>query len=397
MSPSRERAGDGFGRSIRVGLAQPGGLEFGGIGRMMLYATRGWAGMPEGPRWTLIDARGPGSLAWMPLHLLKEIVRLAVLRASGRLDLLHINVAGRASTARKIVLGEIAHLLGLPTVVHLHDYDYAGDLARRGPVMRRLVRRLFGRARRVIVLGERDRRTVVERLGVRPERTIVLHNAVPDPGSPPARAGRPGPVRLLFLGHLDERKGVPELLAALARPELRARPWRLVMAGGGERARFRAEVTAHGLGERVELPGWLPHERIYELCREADIFVLPSHAERQAMSLLEAMAHGLAIVTTPGGAHLEAVTDGVEALLVPPGDPAALAAALVRLIDAPELRARLGDAARRRYHEGFAIERYARRLAALYAAVLRDPGDAATATAPAADGVTPADGRPHAS
>lgn len=361
------------GRRLRVGLAMPGGFEFGGIGRIMLYTVRAWQASGAGPDWLLVDARGPGSLLLAPLHLLRALALVARERRAGRLDLLHLNVAGRGSTVRKVILGLWAELFGLPTIVHLHDFDYPADFARRRAWQQRLVRRLFGRARLCLVLGERDRRFVIEGLGVEPTRAVVLHNAVPDPGPPPERSGRPGPTRLLFLGHLSERKGVGELLAALARPALRARDWRLDLAGGGEVERFRARARELGLSERCRFHGWLGQEATFELLRAADVLVLPSHAEGQAMALLEAMAHGLAILATPVGAHLEAVTHGVSALLVPPGEVAALEAALVRLIDDPELRARLGRAARARWLEAFAIEGYARRLAALYAEALALP------------------------
>jgi glycosyltransferase involved in cell wall biosynthesis len=225
---------------------------------------------------------------------------------------------------------------------------------------------MFRQARCVIVLGERGRRTVMELLGVAQERAVVLHNAVPDPGPPPERSGRAGPVRLLFLGHLDDRKGVPELLEALCLPELQERDWALVLAGGGELPRFRRLIDAKGLTGRCTLPGWLAHERVYELCRAADIFVLPSHAEGQAMALLEAMAHGLAIITTPVGAHLEAVEDGREAVLVPPGDVERLAAALARLIDEPGRRLALGAAARDKYCDSFNAEKYSFDLLEIY-------------------------------
>jgi glycosyltransferase involved in cell wall biosynthesis len=372
VEPERGDAGPS-GRRLRVGLAMPGGFEFGGIGRIMLYTVRAWQASGAGPDWLLVDARGPGALLLAPLHLLRALRRVARERRKGRLDLLHLNVAGRGSTVRKVILGLWAELFGLPTIVHLHDFDYPADVARRPAWQQRLVRRLFRRARLCLVLGERDRRFVIEGLGVEPERAVVLHNAVPDPGPPPERVGRLGPTRLLFLGHLSERKGVGELLAALARPALSARDWRLDLAGGGEVERFRARARELGLFERCRFHGWLGQEATFELLRTADILVLPSHAEGQAMALLEAMAHGLAILATPVGAHLEAVTDGVSALLVPPGDLDALEAALVRLIDEPVLRARLGRAARARYLEAFAIEAYARRLAELYARALGKP------------------------
>jgi glycosyltransferase involved in cell wall biosynthesis len=240
---------------------------------------------------------------------------------------------------------------------------------------------MFRRARRVIVLGERDRRTVEDLLGVALGRVVRLPNAVPDPGPPPPRAAGSGPVRLLFLGHLDDRKGVPELLGALARPALRRRGWHLDLAGGGEVARFRTEARELGLADRATFHGWLSPEGVAALCRRADVFVLASHAEGQAMSLLEAMAHGLAIVTTPVGAHLEAVTPGREALVIRPGDVDALAAALARLIDEPARRAQLGAAARRRFLVAFDVGRYAVDLAGLYDDVLAAP-EPRPATAP---------------
>jgi glycosyltransferase involved in cell wall biosynthesis len=350
-------------------VAFPGGFEFGGIGRMMLYATTAFTGQAGAPVCATLDARGRGHVAWMPWHMLKAIGRIAFSRA----DLLHLNVAGRGSTLRKIVLSEVAARSGMPTIVHLHDYDYEKDLARRGPLVSWLVRRMFRRARRVVVLGLRDQASVTRLLGVAPDRVVRLANAVPDPGEPPERASGSGPVRLLFLGHLDDRKGVPELLTALATERLRHADWQLDLAGAGEVDRFKAMAERLGLRDRISFHGWLGHADAYALSRRADIFVLPSHAEGQAMSLIEAMAHGLAIVATPVGAHLEAVVPDKEALLVAPGDAVALASALAMLIDDPVQRRVLGSAARRRYLAGFTVDGYAARLSAVYQAALQRP------------------------
>jgi glycosyltransferase involved in cell wall biosynthesis len=374
------RAGPGeCRRPLRIALAMPGGFEFGGIGRIMLYVTRAWSEAAQAPAWHVVDPRGAGPALLMPWHLGRASAAFAraILAGHGP-DLLHVNVAGRSSTWRKIVLAELARHLRVPYLVHLHDYDYAKDLARRGGLGRRLTRRLFGGAARVLVLGSRDRAIAASLLGVPVERIEILANGVSDPGPPPARDRHGEPVRLLFLGHLDDRKGVPELLQTLATAGLRQRSWHLTMAGGGETDRFARMVQDLGLTDRVELTGWLSHERAYKLCREADVFVLPSHAEGLAMSLLEAMAHGLAIVATPVGAHGETIADGREALLIPPGDRHELAEALIRLIDDPRLRARLGAAARARYLAQFSSEHVATRLLIVYREVLAAQGRATT-------------------
>lgn len=364
---------------LQVTLAFPGGFEFGGIGRMMLYVTEAWrrTAAPVAP--TMLDPRGSGALRTMPFHLTMAIVRLVRARVAGRIDLLHLNVAGRGSTLRKVVLSELAGLLSLPTVVHLHDYDYGVDLARRSRFGRRWVRRMFRRARLVLVLGERDRRTVTAEMGgMSAARVVVLPNAVPDTSaSAPGRrqeASR-GCINIVFVGSLDSRKGLSDLLRALAAPELRRRAWRLHVVGRGDTPRFVRQASELALENRVVFHGWLPRDAVAALYRDADVFALPSHAEGLAMALLEAMAHGLAIVATPVGAHLEAVTAEKEALLAPPGDVDALRRAMTRLMVDAELRRRLSRAARERYRESFAIDRYATRLLRLYAAALAWPMD----------------------
>ena len=232
--------------------------------------------------------------------------------------------------------------------------------------------RMFQRASLVLVLGRRDLATVTNLLGCNSWRAVVVHNAVPDPGSPQVRGEDDRPLRLLFVGHLGNRKGVPELLDALDTSELRHRSWRLTMAGGGELDRFRSEIQQRDLTRRIKITGWLSHTDTYRLLREADIFVLPSHAEGMALSVLEAMAHGKAIITTPVGAHTEVVRHGQEALLVSPGCVRSLVAALTRMLDEPELRTTLGYAARRRYLGNFEARPYARRIASLYAVALSD-------------------------
>lgn len=338
-----------------------------------MYATQAWSTQEDAPRWRLVDGRGAGPLSLMPLHLVKASAEVVAGGALGRLDLLHLNVAGRGSTLRKLVLAEAAARVGLPTIVHLHDYDYAADLARRPAWLRGRIAAMFQRARRVIALGRRDADLVERALGVPRDRIIVLHNAVPDPGPPVPRGG--ATPMILFLGQLSDRKGVPELLRALATPDLRQRPWRLVAAGGGpEQARFSAEAAALGLADRVQFPGWLRQDATWALLREAAIFALPSHAEGQAMALLEAMANGLAIVTTPVGAHLEAVQDGVSALIVQPGDVGALARALVVLLDDAGRRRGLGLAARQTFTQRFSVDTYARQLAGIYRSALTPAG-----------------------
>src|SRR5262249_42935065 len=130
-----------------------------------------------------------------------------------RPPLLRVNITGRGSTIRKVLLLIVARVLGLPYILHLHDYDYADYYKGRSPFLKKLIATTFQRAAAVIVLGRRDQDVVSQIFELPRDRVVILHNAVPDPVPDIARVRQLGePCHLLFLGYLSARKGVPELL-----------------------------------------------------------------------------------------------------------------------------------------------------------------------------------------
>jgi glycosyltransferase involved in cell wall biosynthesis len=360
----------------------PGGLEHGGgIGRQMGYFLAALPKTSEGPRYRVIDTRGPWFLGGAPwrvplsmIYLAAAALRVAWTGVVGRRSLLHVNITGRGSTVRKLVITAIARAVSLPYVLHIHDYDYAADVQTRSGPMRRSVRGMFLRAAQIIVLGADAERKLRAVLSLQDTRTLVLPNAVPDPHLTPRSeiSAAADTVHLVFLGYLSARKGVPELLEALATREMAGLPWRATLAGGGPVEAFRARATALGLSDRVAFPGWVDQSAASAMCAAADILVLPSHAEGLAMSVLEGLAHGLAVVTTPVGAHAEVIESEKSGLLTPPGDVAALAAALARLIRDPTLRERLRIGARKRFVDHFDVRTYSARLVALHTGLLDD-------------------------
>lgn len=166
---------------------------------------------------------------------------------------------------------------------------------------------------------------------------------------------------------LAEPKGVMELLVAFERIYL-SRPdvWLTIVGDGPLREALRLEATRRGIADRLHLPGSVAHRSVPEWLNALDVFVLPSHNEGLPNVVLEAMACGKPIVATTVGGIPEAALDGVAGLLVPPRDIGRLAAALEELLSAPELRARLGAAGRRRVEECFTWSANTRRLFDLY-------------------------------
>jgi glycosyltransferase involved in cell wall biosynthesis len=368
-------------RTVAVLMLCPGGLEHGGgIGRQMGYFLAALPHVSKTPAYRVIDTRGPwflGSAPWRTplsiLYLLAAACRIGWAGIARQPSLLHVNITGRGSTVRKLVLTAIARAVALPYVLHIHDYDYAADLTARSGLMQRLVRGIFAAAAQIIVLGTGAEKALRAALALSEPRILVLPNAVSDPHPAPRTTGTAAsgnPMHLVFLGHLSARKGVPELLEALASPALKALSWRATLAGGGPVDEFRARAEALGLANRVTFPGWIDLPAASALCAAADILVLPSHAEGLAMSVLEGLAHGLVVVTTPVGAHAEVIEPERSGLLTPPGDIAALSAALARVIADPALRERLRAGARQRFLDRYDARSYAMRLARLHLELL---------------------------
>jgi glycosyltransferase involved in cell wall biosynthesis len=336
---------------------------------------------PDVPAYQVVDTRGPwflGTARWRipmsALYLLAAAFRITWVGITGRPSLVHVNITGRGSTLRKLVLTAVARAVRLPYILHVHEPDYAAEVVAQGRLMQRAVSGMFAAGAQILVLGTEAERTLRAALELPDANIFVLPNAVPDPHPAPregASGAAAGPPHIVFLGYLSARKGVPELLEALASPVLAALAWRATLAGDGPVDEFRARAATLGLADRVAFPGWINQQAASALCAGADILVLPSHAEGLAMSILEGLAHGLAVVATPVGAHAEVIEPEQSGLMVPPGDVAALAAALARVVGDPTLRARLGAGARRRFLDRFDIRFYSARLARLHVALQR--------------------------
>jgi glycosyltransferase involved in cell wall biosynthesis len=178
-----------------------------------------------------------------------------------------------------------------------------------------------------------------------------------------------------ILGHLSDVKGHPTFVEAAALLVRQFPNTRFLAIGGetiqpGMRARLERRALELGLGDRVQFLGF--RTDVPQVLAAADVVVLPSHAEGFPLAVLEAMACGKPVVATPVGGVAEAVVDEVTGLLVPPGEPGALAGAVARLLGDARMSARLGAAARMRINERFSVGVFARAVQSVYARIVSD-------------------------
>ena len=244
----------------------------------------------------------------------------------------------RANQRRLRILSLVHHALADETGLTGHERERYETLERDA----------LGACRGVVVTSE-STAARVEHFGVAPRRVRAVR-----PGTDPARLATgpsPGePPRWLCVATVTPRKGQDVLVRALVR--LRGLPWTGVCVGSLTRSpayatRVRTQVVAAGLDDRITFFGECDAEALEELYHESSLVVLPSYFEGFGMVLTEALARGLPIVTTTGGAIPGTVPAGA-AILVTPGDDEALADALRDLIRAESpRRTRMAAEARR--------------------------------------------------
>lgn len=206
--------------------------------------------------------------------------------------------------------------------------------------------------------------------GAPAQRVHFVPNAVKPPTAlaAPFKDGVRAP-RIVAAGRLHPKKGFDILIAALAMlrdqyEDLGGQGFDCEIAGeGDERARLEGLIVQHGLEGRVRLVGW--RGDVSAFLATGDVFAFPSYQEGFPLVLLEAMAVGLPVASSAIPGPVEMIQEGVDGVLVPPGDPAALAGALAGLIAAPPKAAALGVAARAKVLEDYGPQSLKRRLDAV--------------------------------
>jgi glycosyltransferase involved in cell wall biosynthesis len=294
------------------------------------------------------------------------MLRFVAIVLSGRLVLLHAHTSVRGSLWRKIAFILVALAARRPVILHLHSGEFETYYQEHcGAWGKRLVRFVFRRVDRVVVLS-RHMQGVVRRIEPT-AKTLRIFNPIVLPSQ--ASATRKAAPVLLFLGLLAAKKGVFDLLEALAIVRRHFPAVQLRLGGHGDAASIEARALDLGVFDCVELLGWVGGERKDRELTEAAVYVLPSYAEGLPMGVLEAMAVGTPVVATAVGGVPDAIEHGVEGRLVPPGDARALADSIMRLLGSAELRASIAAAAQKKVREQFSADVVLSQVEALYASL----------------------------
>jgi glycosyltransferase involved in cell wall biosynthesis len=269
-----------------------------------------------------------------------------------------------------IPMAQTFHALGVVKRRHQGDLDTS-------PPQRTHIEELLVREAELVIATCPDEVQELCALGVQPDGVEVVPCGIDLSLFHPARgpAVVPDRWRVLSLGRLIRRKGIDTIIEAMARvPNAE-----LLIAGGPdshdlgtdpEALRLRALADQCGLADRVRFLGRIPHDRVPELIRSADVVVSVPAYEPFGIVPVEAMGCGVPVIASAVGGHLSTVVDGQTGLLVPPGDPEALAGRLRGLFSDRYRRARLGVAGAERAQRFYSWGRVASETEAAYVRVV---------------------------
>jgi glycosyltransferase involved in cell wall biosynthesis len=341
------------------------GREMIGRGHTVLVLTGG-----EGPVTDLLQAAGvpyhPLRSLRRSIHPVRDFLAARQLAAAVREfapDLMSLHTAkagwiGRAVAAR----------LGIPSVYTPHGWPVGDRIGRRKGVLPEWAEKAAsGWTSAIICVCEYERNLALHKRLAREDRLHVVHNGVLDISAGLRADAGAVPPRIVSVARLEAPKDPVTLFSALG--TIRSQPWELDLVGDGPlEPELRRLAASTGIADRVRFLGYVREPA--EALARAQLFVLSSRSEGFPRSVLEAMRAGLPVVATAVGGIPEAITDGIEGLLVPRGDPSALAGALSGLLTDGERRKQMAMRARHTYEERFRFERMADETEAVYAKML---------------------------
>lgn len=315
--------------------------------------------------------------SYVPGHYFKKIHNAVrsyfnCLSITGRnTDIVHVHMSSGMSFYRKLFILLWARVRGVPVIIHLHGSEFREFYASEWWWQKRLIRYFFEQSAVVLALSESWSKFVGE---IAPAaRPIILYNSAPMSLYSGSKEDSEI-INILFMGRLGERKGTHDLIEAFARIAKSCPYAMLILGGDGDIPRFKKMVSAFELDGRVDIRGWIGPDLKVQTFIDCDMYVLPSYNEGLPGSILEAMAAGKPIVSTPIGGIPEAVRDSDNGFLVAPGDVKSLAARLKTLCEDARMRKLMGEKSRQIIRDKFEANKIVDRLVSIYTDVTVEQG-----------------------
>lgn len=293
---------------------------------------------------------------------------ILILYWARKADIVHIHMASRGSFKRKYVISLICKKFDLPYIIHLHGAEfqvfYGNECNDRTKTK---IKRIFEDAACVIALSEHWKEFIIK---IAPSaKCQVIYNSVPLASEKYNYDNQ----NILFLGRVGDRKGIYDLIDAMS--QLDNSHLHIYVGGDGDIKKAQAITYKKNVSEQFHFCGWIDEKQKEELFDLCSVFILPSYNEGLPMALLEAMSHGLAVITTNVGGIPSVIMNMVNGLMLPPGDVEALAKAINDVDNELALKQKLGKNARKSIIDRFSIDIHIEELIKIYNELIHQKAD----------------------
>ena len=208
--------------------------------------------------------------------------------------------------------------------------------------------------------------------GLNPKEITVIGNGVNQEVFAPIQNREIKEEYILYTGRLHARKGLIDLLDCAERVCRENKQVRFIVCGGGPfYDKLNEEVQRRGMREKFLLQGFIKKERLIQLYKNATIHVVPSHYEGLPTVVLEGMSCGLPVVATDVGGNSEVISNNVNGFLIPSKNPDAMAEIIIKLLNDPALRERIGKSARKTIEENYSWDKITDKILQCYEKVIK--------------------------
>lgn len=297
-------------------------------------------------------------------------IRLVKTLKNQNYDLVHLNPSLNAKALLRDGLFLITlHAMGFSrTIVFFHGWDTETEhTIRNNPFLRFIFKLVFSKASIILLLASRFKDSLT-RMGFRQSKIQVVSTMFDKRNFEGIkRKSDRNEKTILFLGRFIRKKGLFELLEGFEKITKRFPETKLILVGdGSEREKMKKWVMNHKISECVRFPGYLRGVKKVQLLKDSDIFVLPSYSEGCPVALLEAMAAGLAVVTSPVGGIPDIFSDGKNGILLNSVTPDNIATAIIRLLRDEAFSNKVGEHNRRIAWENYEACIVTKKMEAIY-------------------------------
>lgn len=266
---------------------------------------------------TYIDGKVINKIMFFLRSICKYIKKLI----NNDFDISHIHMSYKGSFIRKFIVVKLSKFFDKMVILHLHGSEFEVFYNSSNKVVKLLIKNIFESSDKVIVLGEKWKKTIQK---IAPKSSIeVFNNAV----SLPAYKAKlsENKINILFLGVLIKRKGIYELIEAIKilhqRGIVKEKNLKFIIAGSGkEEYAVKSLISKYELDYCIDMVGWVDKNKKIHLLKISNLFVLPSYNEGLPVAILEAMSYGIPVISTNVGSIEEVVKNNETGFIINPGN-----------------------------------------------------------------------------